>query len=250
MSEVKNKPARTPKEEFIELFWTILWALVIAMILRTLLFQPFHIPTGSMYPQLKVGDYLISSKYSYGYSHYSLPLSPKLFSGRIFDKQPKRGDIVVFKWPGDNKTDYIKRVIGLPGDRVQMKNGRLWLNDKLVPFEVSGEEVYTDARGNKTIATRVRETLPNGKSYITWDFRRTVYDDTFVETVPDGYYYMMGDNRDHSVDSRDWGMVKAENLVGRAEIVLLSVNKNFSLFKPWTWFNFRKRGFVSLRSSV
>ncbi len=238
---------KTVKEEFVELFWTLLWALVIALFLRTVFFQPFHIPTGSMYPQLKVGDYLISSKYAYGYSRYSLPLAPKLFSGRILAPKPKRGDIVVFKWPRDNKTDYIKRLIGLPGDTVQMRNGRLWLNGKMVPSQVLGEEVADD--GPAHVVTRIRETLPNGKSYIVWDARVSSADNTFVETVPKGHYFMMGDNRDNSLDSRSWGFVPAENLVGRGEIILLSVNRNFRLLKPWTWFNFRKRGFVSLRKS-
>jgi len=242
-----SETRKSVKDEFIELFWTLLWALIIALFLRTFLFQPFHIPTGSMYPQLKVGDYLISSKYPYGYSRYSLPLGTKLFSGRILDPPPKRGDIVVFKWPNDNKTDYIKRVIGLPGDKVQMKNGRLWLNGELVPFEVLGEEVADDRGAH--VVTRIRETLPNGKSYIVWDAGRTRFDNTFPETVPKDKYFMMGDNRDNSLDSRDWGFVPAENLVGRGEVILLSVNRNFRLLKPWTWFNFRNRVFISLRKN-
>jgi signal peptidase I len=217
------------------------------MFLRTVFFQPFHIPSASMYPQLKVGDYLISSKYAYGYSRYSMPLSPKLFSGRILAPKPKRGDIIVFKWPRDNKTDYIKRVIGLPGDRVQVKDGRLWLNGKQVTYEVLGEAMVDD--GAQHVVTRIRETLPNGKSYIVWDAGRYPYDNTPVEIVPENSYFMMGDNRDNSLDSRDWGVVPAENLVGRGEIILISVNEKFALLKPWTWANFRKRGFISLRKS-
>jgi len=247
MSEPTETTKKTAKEEVVELSLTLFWALVIALFLRTIFFQPFHIPSASMYPQLKIGDYLISSKYSYGYSHYSLPLSPKFFSGRIFAKSPKRGDIVVFKWPRDNKTDYIKRVIGLPGDRVQMKDGHLWLNGKQVPYKMLGEAMVDD--GAQHVVNRIQETLPSGKSYIVWDAMRSPYDNTPVEFVPENSYFMMGDNRDNSLDSRDWGVVPAENLVGRAEIILISVNEKFSLLKPWTWLNFRKRGFVSLRKS-
>ncbi|PHR62501.1 MAG: signal peptidase I [Robiginitomaculum sp.] len=247
MSDTPTEPARSTKEEFIELFFTLGWALVIALFLRTIFFQPFHIPSASMYPQLMVGDYLISSKYTYGYSRHSLPLSPKLFSGRILNSVPKRGDIVVFKWPRDDKTDFIKRVIGLPGDRVQVKNGRLWLNGTQVPFENLGQE-QVEVGGRIQIVTRVRETMPNGKSYITWDLGQTSYDNTPVELVPEGHYFMMGDNRDNSLDSRKWGVVKAENLIGRGEVILISVDEQFRLVKPWTWAHFRKRVFVSLRS--
>ncbi|VAV97070.1 Signal peptidase I [hydrothermal vent metagenome] len=246
MNDTKDTDKKTVWDEFVELFLTLGWALVIALFLRTIFFQPFHIPSASMYPQLMIGDYLISSKYSYGYSKYSLPLAPNVFSGRILDKPPKRGDIVVFKWPRDNKTDYIKRVIGLPGDRVQVKNGRLWLNNKQVAFQVMGEEAVT-VNNRREVVTLVRETLPNGKSYITWDRGRSPYDNTPVEIIPEGHYFMMGDNRDNSLDSRDWGVVPAQNLVGRGERVLLSVNEEFRLLKPWTWLNFRKRFFVSLR---
>ncbi len=247
MSDSPEEQARSVKEEFIELFFTLGWALVIALFLRTIFFQPFHIPSASMYPQLMVGDYLISSKYSYGYSRHSLPLSPKLFSGRILGSTPKRGDIIVFKWPRDNKTDFIKRVVGLPGDRVQVKNGRLWLNGTQLPFENLGQE-QVEVGGRNQIVTRVRETMPNGKTYITWDLGQTSYDNTPVELVPEGHYFMMGDNRDNSLDSRKWGVVAAENLIGRGETILISVNEEFRLLKPWTWFNFRKRAFVSLRS--
>jgi len=247
MSEKSEIKPNTVWREFVELFWTLLWALVIALFLRTLFFQPFHIPSASMYPQLLIGDYLVSSKYPYGYSKYSLPLAPNLFSGRILEQTPKQGDIAVFKWPRDNRTDFIKRVIGMPGDRVQMRDGRLWINNQQVPVEMLGEEIVT-VGGQQQRVARVRETLPNGKSYITWDRGRSDYDNTPVEIVPYGHFFMMGDNRDNSLDSRVWGVVSAEALIGRAEIVLISVNEEFRLLKPWTWANFRKRGFVSLRS--
>ncbi len=247
MQKTQKPQRKSIKDEFVELFWTLFWALIIALFLRTIFFQPFHIPSASMYPQLMIGDYLLSSKYPYGYSHYSLPLSPKIFSGRILAHAPERGDIVVFKWPVDHKTNYIKRVIGVPGDKVQVKGGRLWLNGKQIPFDVLGEEAVND--GRQHVVTRIRETLPNGKSYITWDSGRSMYDDTPVEIIPPKSYFMMGDNRDNSQDSRKWGVVKFENLVGRGEVILVSVNENFHLLQPWTWGNFRKRGFQSLRKS-
>jgi signal peptidase I len=214
------------------------------------LYQPFTIPSESMRPQLLVGDYLISSKYTYGYSRYSLPFSLNLFKGRVLGRDPKRGDIVVFKWPRDTKIDYIKRLIGLPGDTVQVKNGRVYLNGKALSRENAGEESILEHRGGTRIVTRFRETMPNGHSYITYNmFDNGHYDNTPVYRVPPGHYFMMGDNRDNSLDSRDWGFVPAQNLVGRGERILVSVNDKFSLFKPWTWYNFRGRALVSLRKN-
>jgi signal peptidase I len=229
---------------------TIFWALLIAAILRTVLYQPFTIPSESMRPQLLVGDYLISSKYTYGYSRYSLPFSLNLFKGRILGRDPKRGDIVVFKWPRNTKLDYIKRLIGLPGDTVQVKNGRVYLNGKALMRESAGEEAIVEHRGGSRVVTRFRETMPNGHSYITYNMTNNGnFDNTPVYRVPPGHYFMMGDNRDNSLDSRDWGFVPAQNLVGRGERILVSVNDKFSLFKPWTWYNFRGRALVSLRKN-
>ena len=245
------RPASARKEEgWAELVRTVFWALVIAGVLRTVLYQPFTIPSESMRPQLLVGDYLVASKYSYGYSRYSLPFGLPLFKGRILAHQPKRGDIVVFKWPRDNKTDYIKRVIGLPGDTVQVRDGRLYLNGKLVKREVLGEESIIEHRGGSVVVTRIREILPNGHSYITYNMiDGGRYDNTPVYRVPAGHYFMMGDNRDNSLDSRDWGFVPVQNLIGRGEVVLVSVDFKFSLLKPWTWYHFRPRVFVSLRKN-
>ena len=247
----ENAEAATQEEGGLgELLRTVFWALIIAAILRTLFFQPFTIPSESMRPQLLVGDYLIANKFAYGYSHYSLPFSPPLFKGRILAHQPKRGDIVVFKWPRDNKTDYIKRLIGLPGDTVQVRNGHLILNGTPVKSEFVGEEMIEEHRGGSRVVSRIRETLPNGHSYITYNMvDGGRYDNTPEYRVPAGHYFMMGDNRDNSLDSRDWGFVPAQNLVGRGEIILVSVNFNFRLLKPWTWYNFRPRVFVSLRKS-
>lgn len=249
MTETDKQDTPSPKSEVMELVSTIFWALVIALVIRSFLFQPFHIPTGSMYPQLMVGDYLLASKYSYGYSKYSFPFSPGFLKGRLMAHKPKRGDIIVFKKPPQNHEDYIKRVIGLPNDRIQMKEGRLWLNGKPVASRLLGEEALTE-NGKTRVVLRVRETLPNGKSYITWDSPKlTRYDNTPEYRVPKGTYFMMGDNRDNSWDSRGWGPVPEANLIGRGEVVLVSVNSKFRLLRPWTWFNFRKRLFISLRKN-
>jgi len=204
-----------------------------------------------MRPQLLVGDYLVASKYSYGYSRYSLPYGLDLFfKGRILATPPKRGDIVVFKWPRDTKIDYIKRLIGLPGDTVQVKKGQLYLNGKPLEQNFLGEETIVEHRGGSRLVKRYRETMPNGHSYITYSMTDNGrYDNTPVYRVPEGHYFMMGDNRDNSLDSRDWGYVPAQNLVGRGEKVLVSVNEKFRLLRPWTWYQFRSRVFVSLRKS-
>src|SRR3977135_2786362 len=182
----------------------VLQALLIALVIRTFLFQPFSIPSGSMKATLLVGDYLFVSKYSYGYSHYSLPLSPPLFSGRILGSEPARGAIVVFRLPKDDSTDYIKRVIGLPVDRIQMKEGLLYINEKPVKGERLSDFVGEDPCGSDATARvkRWKETLPNGVSYESLDcVDNGFYDNTNVYTVPPGHFFMMGDNRDNSTDS-------------------------------------------------
>jgi signal peptidase I len=216
----------------------VVQALILALIVRTLLFQPFNIPSGSMKSTLLVGDYLFVSKYAYGYSRFSLPFSPDLFSGRIWSAPPDRGDIVVFKLPRDDSTDYIKRVVGLPGDRIQVRGGVLYINDKEVPRE--RVDTFVDADG--VSYERYRETLPEGVSYLVLDRDPNgIEDNTGVFEVPPDHYFMMGDNRDNSMDSRvpptrdGVGYVPFENLVGRAEVIFFSVDEGASVWQVWNW---------------
>jgi len=221
-----------------ETFKTILYAVIAALIVRTVAYEPFNIPSGSMKPTLLVGDYIFVSKFSYGYTHFSLPWSPDLFSGRIFGSSPERGDVAVFKLPADNDTDYIKRIVGLPGDRIQVLKSVLYLNGEAVPRERVEDFVETDSEGRERAIPQYVETLPGGKSYRTLDETPTgPLDDTSIFVVPEGYYFAMGDNRDHSQDSRTLqvGYIPEENLIGRAESVFFSSNGTAHFWEFWKW---------------
>ena len=216
----------------------IVHALLIALVIRTFLFQPFNIPSGSMKETLLVGDYLFVSKYTYGYSYYSFPFSPPLFSGRIFGSEPTRGDIVVFRLPKDDSTDYIKRVIGLPGDRIRMIDGLLHINGQPVKRERIEDYIETEESERATRVKRWRETLPNGVSYTTLDLPYNLQaDNTEVYNVPPNNYFMMGDNRHNSTDSRfpQVGYVPFENIVGRAQLIFFSVHEGERAWEVWRW---------------
>ena len=215
----------------------IVQALLIALVFRTFLFQPFSIPTGSMVPTLLIGDYLLVSKFSYGYSRYSFPWSPPLFDGRILGDEPERGDIAVFRLPRDPSLDYIKRVIGLPGDRIQMRDGQLFINGAAVPREPSGFYVETNSFGEPFEVPIFRETLPNGVSYDTLDADPSSSGDNTPEfVVPAEHFFMMGDNRDNSLDSRfTVGMVPHENFVGKAQVIFFSIGDGASALEIWKW---------------
>jgi signal peptidase I len=223
----------------VETVRTVVYAILIALFVRTVAYEPFNIPSGSMIPTLLVGDYLFVSKFSYGYSRYSMPFGLPLFSGRIFATPPKRGDVAVFKLPRDNETDYIKRVIGIPGDRIQMKAGRLYINDELVKRDRI--EDYVEREGSFAVRRfQYMETLPNGVRHRIIEISDDgPLDNTPVFTVPPDHYFMMGDNRDNSSDSRDpnggVGYVPVENFVGRAEFLFFSTDGSAHFWEIWKW---------------
>ncbi len=257
-NDAPAKPAKPAKKE--DSFTVFLVKLVlIVVIFRSFLFSPFNIPSESMLPGLQNGDYLLAAKWPYGFSKHSMPFSLPVIPGRILAHQPQRGDVAIFKAPPGNDVDYIKRVIGLPGDQIQMIDGQLHINGTAVPKKpVANAEIPVSpnthcylpqfekqsASGAKICSyPRFEETLPGGKSYYVLDLGRTPQDDTPVFVVPEDHLFLMGDNRDNSMDSRfpavegqGIGIVPQENLVGRASIMMFSTDGSAQWIKPWTWF--------------
>lgn len=233
--------ARSTRHELVENLRTVGIGLLIAVTLQTVAFQPYTIPSSSMEPGLVTGDYVVASKYPYGWSRASLPFDPPLAGGRLFGRSPARGDVVLFRLPRDRQQVWVKRVIGLPGDQVQVRNGTVFINGQGVLQ--SAEGLVRDHDAPSRTVSLVRETLPDGRDWLTYDGGAgSPGDDTGVFSVPAGFYLMMGDNRDNSMDGR-WpreigvGLLPAENIVGRAELVVASWRPGAGLFKPWTWFN-------------
>ena len=237
----------------VETVKTVVYAVLIALVVRTVAYEPFNIPSGSMVPTLLVGDYLFVSKFSYGYSRYSLPFGLPLFSGRIylpFSHLPQRGDVAVFKLPTDPSTDYIKRIVGLPGDHIQMRHGQLYINDQQVPRRPAEDFVYEEG-GSMVLLHQFVESLPRGPGEPPLDHviiklgDNGPLDDTPVYDVPPGHFFAMGDNRDNSQDSRVLsavGYIPAENLVGRAEFIFFSTDGSAHWWEVWRWpFSIRYR---------
>jgi signal peptidase I len=236
---------------WVETVKTVVYAGLIAIGVRTIAVEPFNIPSGSMIPTLLVGDFLFVTKYSYGYSRYSMPFSPPVLGwakdGRIFGSVPHRGDVVVFRGPRDPSVDYIKRVIGLPGDHVQVKQGQLYLNGALVPRDKMGTFEAADENGTRVLTQQYSELLPGGVKHPVLKYSDEERFDAGSEVdanntpdyvVPDGDLFMMGDNRDNSADSRfqnSIGFVPLENLVGRARFIFLSVDADHPWWQFWWW---------------
>ena len=218
---------------------TLFYALLIAIFIRSIIIQPFYIPSSSMEPNLLVGDRLFVTKYSYGYSKHSFPFSPPIFKGRFLNKDPKRGDVIVFKTPADNRTDYIKRLIGLPGDRIQFIDNELYINNNIVfkDLKSKNDQIFC---GKKTIDVfTFEEKLDNGKMYKSTYLKNSSYSDTDIFLVPEDHYFFLGDNRDCSKDSRflsSVGYVHKDNLVGKAQFIFFSSDRSVgSIFSFWKW---------------
>ena len=227
------------KKFFIENFKTLLYALLIAIFIRSIFIQPFYIPSSSMEPNLLVGDRLFVTKFSYGYSKHSFPFSPPIFNGRIIFTKPKRGDVIVFKTPSDNRTDYIKRLIGLPGDIIQFIDGDLYINNNQVLKTLKSNTDYQYCGNVKINVNTYEEKLPNGKKYIASYRKDRTYLNSDKFEVPEKHLFFLGDNRDCSKDSRflsEVGYVHNDNLVGKAQILFFSSNPKIgSIFKFWKW---------------
>lgn len=268
-AESKSKPGREEESSFIDLAKTIIYALALAMAVRFVLVQPFRIPSGSMQPTLYVGDYVVVSKWSYGYSRFSFaPLEKMLPTGRLFGAAPQRGDIVVFRPPHEIETDYIKRIVGLPGDRIRVSQGQIYVNGEAAKRERLGVRRWVDidskGRSRDVDVLAYRETLPGQTtSHLAFE-RAEMVDGACVSMssldpspsgfcmmdnfpmdggehlVPEGHYFMMGDDRDNSDDSRGSVQdVPADNLVGKAQFVLLSTEPTAKFQEPWTWWHMR-----------
>ena len=222
---------------FFELIRTVFWAIIIAIIFRSLLFEPYNIPSGSMLPNLLVGDYLFVSKYSYGYSRYSFPFGLVPIPSRVLSGNPERGDVVVFKLPSDTSINYIKRLIGLPGDKIQMKSGQLFLNDNIVTQIEEGKFEFIYKNYLPQSLDKYKEILPDGKQYSILNVNdNQPLDETNSFLVPEGHYFMLGDNRDNSLDSRaSVGFVPFENFVGKGSIIFFSVNGSAKIWQIWKW---------------
>jgi signal peptidase I len=231
----------------VETVKTVVYAVLIALVVRTVAYEPFNIPSGSMVPTLLTGDYLFVSKFSYGYSRYSLPFGLPLFSGRLevpgVSHKPQRGDVAVFKLPTDTSTDYIKRIVGLPGDHIQMRHGELYINDQEVPRRPAGDYEYSEG-GTVVVLHRYIESLPRGPGQPPYQHPIIKIgddgplDNTPVYDVPPGHYFGMGDNRDNSQDSRVLsvvGYIPAQNLVGKAQFLFFSTNGKWPWWEFWMW---------------
>lgn len=235
----QDAPPLNAKEELAEFFKTALIAVILAVLIRSFLYEPFNIPSGSMKPTLEVGDYLFVHKPSYGYSRYSFPFGLAPIEGRMFEDSPQRGDVVVFKLPSNKSIDYIKRIVALPGESVQVREGRLYIDNVLIEREPIGYKTVTDIRGFSAHMSRYIETLPDGVVHeIYEESDNEILDNTPVYTVPERHYFVMGDNRDNSQDSRvkrTVGFVPIENIVGRADFIFFSTNGYADLFEFWKW---------------
>ena len=218
---------------------TIFYALVIAIVIRSLFIQPFYIPSSSMEPTLLIGDRLFVTKYSYGYSKHSFPFSPSIIKGRMFSNSPKAGDVIVFKTPADNRTDYIKRLVGLPGDAIQFISGDIFLNNnQILKSRISKTDIIYC--GKQTIEVNTfEEKLPNGKIHNTVYLKNYSFQNSDVFNVPEKHYFFLGDNRDCSKDSRyltSVGYVHEDNLVGKAQFIFFSSDFRIgSIFSFWKW---------------
>jgi len=227
------------KKLIVENIKTLFYALMIAIIIRSLFIQPFYIPSSSMEPNLLVGDRLFVTKYSYGYSKHSLPFSPPLFKGRLIFSSPARGDVVVFKTPSDNRTDYIKRLIGLPGDKIQFIDSNLYINNvEVLKSKIKQKDKIFCGKQNINVVA-FEELLSNGKKYNTVYVKDNSFQNSDIFEVPEDHYFFLGDNRDCSKDSRfltSVGYVKKENLVGKAQFIFFSSDKRIgSIFEIWKW---------------